>query len=74
MILCVNESSPPQVSGHLSQLEEVRAVLERREEELCLLRELVNSKTVEVGQLRKHLEVRGQELEAAKREASTILR
>ena len=62
------------MSGHLSQLEEVRAVLERREEELCLLRESVNSKTVEVGQLRKHLEVRGQELEAAKREASTILR
>ena len=49
-------------------------MLERREEELCLLRESVNSKTVEVGQLRKHLEVRGQELEAAKREASTILR
>ena len=47
---------------------------ERRSHDLSATRDSLHSLTEEAELLRKQLEVRGQELEVAKREASNILR
>ena len=72
--LLSSHCSPPQVSDYRQQLEDMKAEGERRSCDLSHVRESLHSSTEEAALLRKQIEVRGQELAAAKREASNILR
>ena len=58
----------------MRQVEEAREEVERRSHDLSRTRDSLDSITVETTQLRKQLEVRVQELESAKRQASNIMR
>ena len=64
----------PQVARYQQQLDEMKREGERRGHDLFVTRDSLHNLTEEAKLLRKQLEVRGQELEAAKREASNILR
>ena len=63
-----------QVSRYQQQLDVMKEEGERRGHDLSITRDSLHSLTEEAKLLRKQLEVRGRELEVAKREASNILR
>ncbi len=57
-----------------STLSSVRGEVATRDTDLSQLRDRVNTLTVTVNGLRKELEVRGQEVAAARREAKNVVR
>lgn len=62
------------MSGYRRQLEAAKEEAERQAHHLSHTRESLNTVTEEAALLRKQLEVRAQEIEATKREASNVLR
>lgn len=62
------------MSGYRRQLEAAKVEGERQAHQLSHTRDSLNTATEEAALLRKQLEVRAQEIEAAKREASNVLR
>ena len=64
----------PQVARYQQQLDDMKREGEKRGHDLSIARDSLHSLIEEAKLLKKQLEVRGQELEAAKREASNVLR
>lgn len=60
--------------GYESRVEGLRGEVGRRDRELGQLREKVNNLTVALSDLRKELEVRGQEVIMARKEANSQIR